>query len=57
VADPDVDLRVASFAMNTIDLETGMVLDVWMTNNAIYPHHERLNPPPGRFEVDQASAG
>ena len=29
--------------MNTLDLETGMVFDVWMTNNAIYPYYERLN--------------
>jgi hypothetical protein len=43
VTNPDIDLRLASFAMNTIDLETGMVFDVWMTNNAIYPYYERLN--------------
>jgi len=43
VTDPDADLRLASFAMNTIDFETGMVFDVWMTNNAIYPYYERLN--------------
>jgi hypothetical protein len=43
VKDPNTDLRLASFAMNTIDLETGMVFDVWMTNHAIYPYYERLN--------------
>jgi Family of unknown function (DUF6081) len=43
VTDPNADLRLASFAMNTIDLETGMVFDVWMTNEAIYPYYERLN--------------
>ncbi len=43
MTDPDTDLRLASFAMNTIDFETGMVFDVWMTNNAIYPYYERLN--------------
>jgi Family of unknown function (DUF6081) len=43
VTNPDTDLRLASFAMNTIDFETGMVFDVWMTNNAIYPYYERLN--------------
>jgi hypothetical protein len=43
VTDPDTDLRLASFAMNTIDVETGMVFDVWMTNNAVYPYYERLN--------------
>ena len=29
--------------MNTIDSETGMVFDVWMTNTGIYPYYERLN--------------
>jgi hypothetical protein len=43
VTNPDADLRLASFAMNTIDFETGMVFDIWMTNNAIYPYYERLN--------------
>ena len=43
VTDPNTDLRLASFAMNTLDYETGMVFDVWMTNNAIYPYYERLN--------------
>jgi hypothetical protein len=43
VTNSDTDLRLASFAMNTIDIETGMVFDVWMTNNAIYPYYERLN--------------
>jgi hypothetical protein len=43
VANPDTDLRLASFAMNTIDYETGMVFDIWMTNKAIYPYYERLN--------------
>ena len=43
VTNPDTDLRLASFAMNTTDFETGMVFDVWMTNNAIYPYYERLN--------------
>ena len=43
VKDPSADLRLASFALNTIDIETGMVFDVWMTNEAIYPYYERLN--------------
>jgi hypothetical protein len=43
VTDPTTDLRLASVAMNTIDYETGMVFDVWMTNHAIYPYYERLN--------------
>ena len=42
VTNPDTDLRLATFAMNTLDFETGMVFDVWMTNNAIYPYYERL---------------
>jgi hypothetical protein len=43
VTNPNTDLRLASFAMNTLDFETGMVFDVWMTNNAVYPYYERLN--------------
>jgi hypothetical protein len=43
VSNPHTDMRLASFAMNTIDLETGMVFDVWMTDTAIYPYYERLN--------------
>jgi hypothetical protein len=43
VTNPNTDLRLASFAMNTIDWETSMVFDVWITNNAIYPYYERLN--------------
>src|SRR6185437_8497810 len=45
VADPQSDLRLAAFALNSIDLETGMVFDVWMTNTRIYPFYERLNLP------------
>jgi hypothetical protein len=43
VTDPQSDLRVASFAMNVIDYETGMVFDTWETNTRIYPYYERLN--------------
>jgi hypothetical protein len=43
VTDPEEDLRLAAFALNTLDPETGMVFDVWMTNHAIYPYYERLN--------------
>jgi hypothetical protein len=43
VSDPQSDLRLASFAMNSIDDETGMIFDVWMTNTRIYPFYERLN--------------
>jgi hypothetical protein len=43
VTDPQSDLRLAAFGMNSIDHETGMVFDVWMTNTRIYPFYERLN--------------
>ena len=38
----DIDLSLATFAMNTLDLGPRMVFDVWMTNKAIYPYYERL---------------
>ena len=43
VTDSQSDLRLASFAMNVIDYETGMVFDTWETNTRIYPYYERLN--------------
>jgi len=43
VTDPQSDLRLASYAMNVIDYETGMVFDTWETNSRIYPYYERLN--------------
>jgi len=43
VADPQADLRLASFAMNVIDYETGVVFDTWQTNTRIYPYYERLD--------------
>ena len=39
VADPESDLRLASFAINVIDYETGMVFDTWQTNTRIYPYY------------------
>jgi hypothetical protein len=42
VRDAQSDLRLASFAMNVIDYETGMVFDTWQTNTRIYPYYERL---------------
>ncbi len=45
VSDPQSDLRLAAFAMNSLDDETGMVFDVWMTNTRIYPFYERLHLP------------
>lgn len=44
VENPQSDLRLAAFAMNSFDDETGMVFDMWMTNTMIYPFYERLNP-------------
>jgi hypothetical protein len=43
VTDPGSDLRLASFAMNVIDSETGMVFDTWQTNALIYPYYERVD--------------
>jgi Family of unknown function (DUF6081) len=43
VTDPQSDLRLASFAMNVIDYETGMVFDTWQTNTRIYPYYERVD--------------
>jgi hypothetical protein len=51
VSDPESDLRLAAFAMNTIDWETGMVFDVWMSNTAIYPYYERLNLAAGSYQT------
>lgn len=42
IADPNDDLRLASFAMSTIDLETFMVFDMFLTNETIYAYYERL---------------
>jgi Family of unknown function (DUF6081) len=43
VTDAQADLRLAAFAMNVIDYETGMVFDTWQTNTRIYPYYERIN--------------
>jgi Family of unknown function (DUF6081) len=43
VTDAQADLRLAAFAMNVIDYETGMVFDTWQTNARIYPYYERIN--------------
>src|SRR5260370_3129147 len=43
VTNPDTDLRLASFALNTIDYEAGMVFDAWITNNPIYPYSGLFN--------------
>jgi hypothetical protein len=42
VADPQTDLRLAAFAMTTIDLESFVVFDFLFTNRHIYAFYERL---------------
>jgi hypothetical protein len=42
VADPQTDLRLAAFAMTTIDLESFVVFDFLFTNRRIYAFYERL---------------
>lgn len=41
VKDPN-DIRLASFAFNTMDMESFMVFDFFITNNQIYAFYERL---------------
>jgi hypothetical protein len=49
VTNPNNDLRLAAFALSTIDFETYMVYDFFITNRTIYAFYERL--PFGRGEV------
>lgn len=42
VDNPQTDLRLGSFAMNTEDFETFMVYDFFITNEEIYAFYERL---------------
>jgi hypothetical protein len=42
VTNPDDDLRLGSVAMNTIDFETFMVFDFFLTNERLYAFYERL---------------
>ncbi len=42
VVDPDDDIRLATAAMPTIDFETFLVSDFFMTNKRIYALYERL---------------
>lgn len=53
VTDPN-DIRLASFAMNTMDMETFMVFDFFLTNNQIYAFYERL--PLGRGTLGNYAA-
>ena len=54
VADPDDDIRLAASAMPTIDFETYLVSDFFMTNKRIYAVYERL--PFGRTATDNYAA-
>jgi hypothetical protein len=54
VSDPQDDVRLAAPAMNTIDLETYLVSDFFMTNKRIYALYERL--PFGRTPDDNYAA-
>lgn len=53
VDDPN-DIRLASFAMNTMDMETFMVFDFFITNDQIYAFYERL--PLGRDTLGNYAA-
>jgi uncharacterized protein DUF6081 len=54
VADPDDDIRLAASAMPTIDFETYLVSDFFLTNKRIYAVYERL--PFGRTATDNYAA-
>jgi uncharacterized protein DUF6081 len=43
VRDPEDDLRLANFAQNAIDFETGVVFDFMFTNKRVYALYERLS--------------
>ena len=45
VAEPALDPRLASFVVNVMDIETGMVFDLTMSHGAIYPVYERIALP------------
>lgn len=45
VTDPDADFRLGSGVLNVMDFETGIVLDFWVCNSAIYPFYERIPRP------------
>jgi hypothetical protein len=54
VADPQTDLRLAAFAMTTIDLESFVVFDFLFTNRRVYAFYERL--PFGRTAANPYAA-
>lgn len=43
VKNPNDDLRLGSVVMNTIDFDTSMVFDFFLTNERIYAFYERLS--------------
>lgn len=49
IDNPNDDLRLASFALNSIDFETFMVFDFFISNETVYAFYERL--PFGRGPV------
>jgi len=53
IEDPN-DIRLASFAFNTMDMESFMVFDFFITNNQIYAFYERL--PLGRDTLGNYAA-
>ena len=54
VLDSDDDLRLGASAMNTIDFDSFMVFDFWLTNKRIYAFYERL--PFGRDRLGNYAA-
>jgi uncharacterized protein DUF6081 len=42
VQDPQTDPRLASYSMNTFDMESGLAFDFLFTNNQVYALYERL---------------
>lgn len=54
VKNPNDDLRLASSALNAVDLETWMVFDFFVTNERIYAFYERL--PFGRAQLGNYAA-
>ncbi len=54
VVNPEDDLRLASVAMNTVDLESWMVFDFFLTNERVYAFYERL--PFGREQLGNYAA-
>ena len=45
VSDVSTDFRLGAGVMNVMDFETGIVLDFWVTNDAIRPFYERIPRP------------